>query len=107
MAKISTHVLDTHAGRPAQGVRVRLLHEGNPAGERTTNADGRCDGPLAEDPAAGTYELVFHIGGYFRGRGVASPFLDEVPVRFTIEAGENYHIPLLVTPWSYSTYRGS
>ena len=107
MAKISTHVLDTRSGKPAQGVRVRLLKDGERVTETTTNADGRCDGPLIEDPPAGIYELVFHVGDYFRGIGVESPFLDEVPVRFTIAAGENYHVPLVVTPWSYSTYRGS
>lgn len=107
MAKISTHVLDTRSGKPAQGVRVRLLRNGKTVAEATTNADGRCDGPLVENPEPGPYELVFHIGGYFRGNDVESPFLDEVPVRFTVSAGENYHVPLVVTPWSYSTYRGS
>lgn len=107
MAEISTHVLDTRSGKPAEGVRVRLLMDGNPVAERTTNADGRCDGPLVENPAPGTYEIVFGVGDYFRSCGIDSPFLDEVPVRFTIAPGESYHIPLLVTPWSYSTYRGS
>lgn len=76
----------------------------------TTNADGRTDGPLLDETtmAAGAYELVFHVRPYFAARGIESVFLDEVPVRFSIaDAGAGYHVPLLVTPWAYSTYRGS
>lgn len=115
--RLSTHVLDTHAGRPAQGVRVELF-ECVPAGplllaEATTNAEGRTDQPLLVDAPLriGTYELVFHMGAYFRARGVigtAQPFLDEVCVRFGVSEPEgHYHVPLVATPWSYSTYRGS
>lgn len=107
MAKISTHVLDVSAGIPASGVTVRLLSQGRLLKEAATNADGRCDQPLSEDPEPGPYQLVFHIGDYFRSRGIESPFLDEVPVHFTALAGQTYHVPLLVSPWSYSTYRGS
>lgn len=76
----------------------------------TTNSDGRTDGPLlgAEEMKAGAYELVFFVKNYFAGRGLDCVFLDEVPVRFSIfDATASYHVPLLVTPWSYSTYRGS
>lgn len=107
MAKISTHVLDLSAGVPAAGVSVRLFHEGRLIREALTNSDGRCDGPLVENPASGAYQLVFAVGDYFRGRSVASPFLDEVPVHFKVADGQSYHVPLLVSPWSYSTYRGS
>jgi 2-oxo-4-hydroxy-4-carboxy-5-ureidoimidazoline decarboxylase len=115
--RLSTHVLDTHAGRPAVGVAVEL-HEW--AGERThrivtavTNADGRTDNPLiAGRPLPiGRYELCFALGNHFRSRGIDSgnpPFLDVVPLRFSIAEPEgHYHVPLLCTPWSYSTYRGS
>jgi 5-hydroxyisourate hydrolase len=106
--RLTTHVLDTAHGRPAAGIPVELARLD---GERrellrrvTTNADGRTDEPLLEDPAAGTYELVFSVGEHFGGTG----FLDRVPVRFTIaDADAHYHVPLLVSPWSYSTYRGS
>jgi 5-hydroxyisourate hydrolase len=73
------------------------------------NADGRVDAPLLEGAAmqAGEWELEFHLGEYFRGRGVESPFLEVVPVRFLIEAGQSYHVPLVCSPWAYQTYRGS
>ncbi len=115
--RLSTHVLDTHKGGPAQGVRVELFEVG--ASGRAllrgalTNEDGRTDAPLISGTPlrAGRYELVFHIGAYFAARGLALPepaFLDEVPVRFGIAEPEgHYHVPLVVTPWSYSTYRGS
>lgn len=118
MGRLSTHVLDTHAGRPASGVSV-TLHRLEPSGERvpvaqaTTNADGRTDAPLMAGEAfrTGRYELTFAVGAYFAGRGLSLPdpaFLGEVPIRFAIaEADGHYHVPLLVTPWSYSTYRGS
>lgn len=106
---LSTHVLDTAAGRPAAGVRIALyrVREGTPVVETVTNADGRTDRPLLADGAAvpGVYEITFDIGAYYAAEGVAT-FLDVVPVRFRLEAG-HYHVPLLVAPWSYSTYRGS
>ena len=107
--RLTTHVLDTHAGRPAAGVRIALHEIGASARGllkgTATNAQGRTDAPLiADEPLrVGTYELSFHVGDYF-GHG---PFLDVVPVRFAIAEPEgHYHVPLLVTPWSYTTYRG-
>ena len=115
--RLSTHVLDTHAGRPAVGIAVEL-HEF--AGDRahriataTTNADGRTDQPLigGRPLPIGRYELRFAVGDHFRSRGIDQgdpPFLDIVPLRFSIAEPEgHYHVPLLCTPWSYSTYRGS
>lgn len=110
MGKLTTHVLDTANGRPGARIRVELwVLKGK--GWRmlkrtTTNADGRTDKPLLEkrEFRAGTYQLVFHVGAYFKAR----KFLDTVPVRFRIaDAAAHYHVPLLCTPWSYSTYRGS
>jgi 2-oxo-4-hydroxy-4-carboxy-5-ureidoimidazoline decarboxylase len=115
--RLSTHVLDTVAGRPAAGVRMELHEVGAGAEalvtEAVTNADGRTDGPLlAGAPLRiGRYRLDFHVGAYFAAQGVATadpPFLDVVPIRFAIAEPEgHYHVPLLVSPWSYSTYRGS
>jgi 2-oxo-4-hydroxy-4-carboxy-5-ureidoimidazoline decarboxylase len=115
--RISTHVLDTVLGKPAPGVRIRLFEVGASArgliAETTTNRDGRTNQPLigGEPLRCGVYELEFAIGAYFRNQGqpVASPaFLDLVPLRFGVAEPEgHYHVPLLVTPWSYSTYRGS
>jgi len=115
--RLSTHVLDTHAGKPAAGVKIELYEIGASAKallkETTTNADGRTDEPLVsgEPLRVGTYELRFHVGEYFAKRNANLPqpaFLDVVPVRFAIAEPEgHYHVPLLVTPWSYSTYRGS
>ena len=108
MSTLSTHVLDTMSGRPAAGMKIELWSR-DPSKllkSVTTNDDGRTDTPLlaGEELKAGTYELVFHVGDYFGNRS----FLDEVPVRFTIsDAKAKYHVPLLVTPWAYSTYRGS
>lgn len=108
--KLSTHVLDTANGRPAAGLVIELCDAAGAVLKRvTTNADGRTDGPLLAggELRPGTYELVFHVGDYF---GTAGPvrFLDRVPVRFGIaDAEAGYHVPLLVSPWSYSTYRGS
>ena len=113
--RLSTHVLDTHAGRPAVGVAI-ALHE--LVGENIhciqtaiTNADGRTDQPLigGEPLRIGTYELAFHVGAYFADAAVADPpYLDIVPIRFSIAEPEgHYHVPLLVAPWSYTTYRGS
>ncbi len=115
--RLTTHVLDTAGGRPAAGVRIELYRD-EAAGRRRlaealTNADGRCEAPLlaGEDFETGCYELVFHVGAYFRAREIAPrtpPFLDQVPVRFGIaEAGGHYHVPLLISPYGYSTYRGS
>lgn len=108
MGKLSTHVLDTANGRPAAGMKIELRRV--PSGElvksMVTNSDGRTDQPVfaPDEMAEGEYELVFHVGVYF---GQAT-FLDLVPVRFRIsDAGQNYHVPLLCSPWSYSTYRGS
>lgn len=115
--RLTTHVLDTMHGGPAAGVRieVRRLADGTATVVRdaTTDADGRIAGGLlaGDDLHAGRYEIAFHVGDYFRARGVAlpdPPFLDVVPVRFAIaDASAHYHVPLLASPWAYSTYRGS
>jgi 2-oxo-4-hydroxy-4-carboxy-5-ureidoimidazoline decarboxylase len=115
--RLSTHVLDTHAGRPAVGIAVELYEF---AGEKAhciqtaiTNTDGRPEQPLIDGRPLpiGRYELRFAVGNHFRSRGIDSgdpPFLDVVPLRFSIAEPEgHYHVPLLCTPWSYSTYRGS
>jgi hydroxyisourate hydrolase len=113
MARISTHVLDTANGVPAAGMRIELVRGGPETGELlaslATNADGRTDGAVLDDAAPGTYTLRFHVAAYFRARGCADAgrFLDVVPVTFIVEAAGRYHVPLLVSPWSYSTYRGS
>lgn len=116
MGRLTTHVLDTARGIPAAGVRISVLRGTDPGAVPltvvTTNADGRTDGPLLEgkDFTAGSYTLVFHVAQYFAGRGdpAAGAFLDRVPVVFVVDnpAG-NYHVPLLVSPGAYSTYRGS
>ena len=110
MSALTTHVLDTMRGRPAAGMQIELWSIAGDAPELVktirTNADGRADAPLLEGDAiiAGTYELVFFVGDYFGER----KFLDRVPVRFIIsDATAKYHVPLLVSPWAYSTYRGS
>lgn len=113
--RLTTHVLDTMHGTPASGMRFDLLmlHGDHSHHLLTgaTNADGRAEGPLLEGAQfrLGGYELVFHVGQYFERLGVepATPFLDTVPVRFTISEMAHYHVPLLVSPFSYSTYRGS
>lgn len=117
MGRLSTHILDTANGRPAAGVRIELFRLAGETQERLleahTNQDGRTDAPLLAGEAftPGTYELVFHVGAYFGEVGTATadpPFLDQVPVRFTMaEPDGHYHVPLLVSPWSYATYRGS
>jgi hydroxyisourate hydrolase len=108
---LTTHVLDTALGRPAAGVGITLLRDGVELARAETNADGRTDGPLLDPLPAGVYELRFAVGGYLRAAGHAltdPPFLDVVPIRFGIAAaGEHHHVPLLVSPWAYSTYRGS
>lgn len=115
--RLTTHVLDTALGKPAAGVRIalyRLTGGGRDlVAEVTTNHDGRTDAPMlaGETMATGIYELVFHAGGYLRASGQASGevlFLDEIPIRFGIpDAGQHYHVPLLISPFAYSTYRGS
>jgi len=116
-AKLSTHVLDTAHGCPAQGMQIELwsLAGDQPKLMKTvrTNADGRTDQPLlgADELKEGSYELVFYVGDYFAQKlstPAKIPFLDKVPVRFGIaDASAAYHVPLLVSPWAYSTYRGS
>ena len=107
---LTTHILDTAAGTPAAGVKVELfrIEDGvaTKVMERLTNSDGRTDAPLltAAEFVPGRYELRFHIGAYFGGAG----FLDVVPIAVRLEAGQgHYHVPLLCSPWSYATYRGS
>ncbi len=114
---VTTHVLDTMSGSPGAGLVVDLFRiDGmvrQPLQRLTTDADGRTATPLLEGPdlRSGTYELVFHVGAYFRERGVDSmepAFLEQVPVRFGIaDPARHYHVPLLVSPYGYSTYRGS
>lgn len=116
--RLSTHVLDTHSGRPADGVAVELWELSRDGSERlvveaATNRDGRTDAPLigGRPVPRGAYELRFAIGGYFRKRGVPlaePPFLDIVPIRFGVAEPEgHYHVPLSASPWAYGTYRGS
>ena len=115
MGRLTTHVLDTAAGIPAAGLHLELYRLGTArelVTKAVTNADGRLDAPLLEGATfvRGTYELVFHVGDYFRAHGaqLADPaFLDLVPVRFGVAADAHYHVPLLVSPYGYSTYRGS
>jgi 5-hydroxyisourate hydrolase len=116
MGRLTTHVLDTTSGRPASGVRIELFdlsQEREPLVDTVTNHDGRCDAPLMDQDVfrVGRYELVFHAGDYFRAQGIEIPdpaFLDEVVIRFGIaEPGSHYHVPLLLSPYGYSTYRGS
>jgi 5-hydroxyisourate hydrolase len=113
MGRLSTHILDTSVGRPGAGVRVVLRRDGEVLVDTRTNADGRTDKPLLEGAAFrnGAYELSFHVGDYFRGRGgpplADPPFLDVIPLRFSIAEDAHYHVPLLVSPFGYSTYRGS
>lgn len=117
MASLTTHVLDTMNGCPAAGMRVSLYRlEGPVARELKSvvlNADGRADTPLlaADGMVVGRYRLVFQVASYFRHRGVQlpePPFLDEVPLEFGIaDVTSHYHVPLLASPWAYSTYRGS
>jgi 2-oxo-4-hydroxy-4-carboxy-5-ureidoimidazoline decarboxylase len=116
--RLSTHVLDTHSGKPAAGITVELIELSQLGGSRVvtravTNSDGRTDVPLigGRPVPIGRYELNFSVGKYFADRGVPMsdpPFLDQIPLRFSVSNPEGHlHVPLLVTPWSYATYRGS
>jgi 5-hydroxyisourate hydrolase len=113
MARISTHVLDISRGKPAQGLGIDLYFGGKIVKTVITNIDGRTDQPLvsADRLETGVYKLTFHAGDYFRAIGVvltAPPFLDQVVVRFGVaDPNGNYHVPLLLSPYGYSTYRGS
>jgi 5-hydroxyisourate hydrolase len=117
MGKLTTHVLDTANGRPGAGIKVELFALAGDTRRAlkttVTNDDGRCDEPLLEGDAlvAGEYELVFNAGDYFASIGTRVPeprFVDRVVLRFGVaDAAAHYHVPLLVSPWSYSTYRGS
>ncbi len=117
MGKLTTHVLDAANGCPGAAIAIRLYRvDGEQLtllAQALTNADGRCEAPLLQGDAyrSGVYQLQFHAGDYYRARGLALPdpaFLDVVVLRFGIDAGqEHYHVPLLLSPYSYSTYRGS
>jgi 5-hydroxyisourate hydrolase len=118
LASVTTHVLDVSRGQPAAGVRVELYELAGGSDREliadvVTNADGRTDKPLmsADQAHAGQFELIFHAGDYFRRRRAEladPPFLDIIPIRFGLaDPQAHYHVPLLVSPWSYSTYRGS
>ncbi len=114
MARLTTHVLDTASGKPASGLRVVLRRDGdaNVLAETFTNAEGRLDKPLLDGAACkpGRYEISFHAGDYFRKQSVAladPAFLDVIPVRFALTQGADYHVPLLLSPYGYSVYRGS
>ena len=117
MGQLTTHVLDTAHGKPASGVDLLLFRSVNGLRTQllaaTTNADGRCNQPLLQGDAlqTGVYELEFSVGKYFSALGVKQtdpPFLDRVTLRFGVaDASQHFHIPLVMTPWSYSTYRGS
>jgi 5-hydroxyisourate hydrolase len=114
MGKLTTHVLDTALGKPGAGIKVRLFSMENGrhlVASAVTNDDGRTEAPLlaAENFRPGSYELEFAVGDYFRESAVSPldpPFLGDVVIRVTL-ADDHYHVPLLVSPWSYSTYRGS
>jgi 5-hydroxyisourate hydrolase len=115
--RLTTHVLDTARGKPAAGLKIMLYRISGQSHRKVlevvTNADGRSDAPLlaGEALAVGQYELVFCAGDYLRASGQAGEgvlFLDEIPIRFGIaDAGQHYHVPLLLSPFSYATYRGS
>ena len=116
MTKLTTHVLDVYSGKPGKGIKVDLYHVQNNKKEKLNsvilNNDGRADKPLIEGSAfkEGQYELIFFVGDYFKNitNLPKTPFLNEVVVRFGVSNDkEHYHVPLLVSPWAYSTYRGS
>ena len=114
--RLTTHVLDTASGKPAAGLKIELYRLSGQSHRKirtvVTNEDGRCDAPLlvGADFKLGQYELVFYAGDYLRAAGIALPepaFLDQVPIRFGIAEPSHYHVPLLISPYGYSTYRGS
>jgi 5-hydroxyisourate hydrolase len=114
--RLTTHVLDTATGKPAAGLKIALYRVSGNSHKKlkdvVTNADGRCDAPLLAGAAfrAGQYELIFFAGDYFRALGLDLPdpmFLDNVPIRFGMAQETHYHVPLLISPYGYSTYRGS
>lgn len=115
MGKLTTHMLDTAAGKPGSGIPINLYRLGaerHLVTSATTNADGRTDAPLLDGDSftLGQYELQFSVGEYFKKTGASDPehvFLDDVVIRVNLTADDHYHIPLLASPWSYSTYRGS
>ncbi len=115
MGRLTTHILDTAHGGPAVGVEIRLFSSGEQREQlelAKSNADGRTDKALLEGTTmvTGSYELEFDIGDYFRSKNAATgepAFLETVVIRFSVNGDENYHVPLLCSPWSYSTYRGS
>ena len=114
MGKLTTHILDTSIGTPAEEVEIKIYKRNDSSSvlieSAQTNKDGRCDHPLLSDEAfsEGCYEIEFLIDQYYSKRGVDSPFLKEVVIRFYISnSDENYHVPLLISPYGYSTYRGS
>lgn len=117
MGRLTTHVLDTAQGKPAAGVKITLYRISGTSHEKiaetVTNADGRTDAPMLEGKAlkVGSYELVFAAGAYLRASEQATGevlFLDEIPIRFgVVDADGHYHVPLLISPFAYSTYRGS
>ena len=115
MGRLTTHVLETAQGRPAAGLRIELYREGETEVlvSTVTNEDGRCAAPLIEGASFGIggYELQFHAGDYFRASGLDlpdPPFLDRIVIRFGIsDPNVHYHVPLLLSPYGYSTYRGS
>lgn len=114
--RLTTHVLDTASGKPAAGMKIALYSVDGDSRRKikdvVTNADGRCDAPLLEGTEfrTGQYELVFFAGDYLRASGAALPdplFLDQIPIRFGMAETSHYHVPLLISPYGYSTYRGS
>lgn len=112
MSGLSTHILDLTHGRPASGVTITLAHNGETLFRGVTNEDGRCPGLLGDQPLRrGAYRLTFAIGDYFRACGMDlpdPPFLDLIPIDFAVsDPGQHHHVPLLVSPFGYSTYRGS
>jgi len=115
MGRLTTHVLDTAHGRPGAGIAVKLFSlegERHVIANAVTNDDGRTDEALLNDETfrEGLYELEFAVGEYFARSGIATddpPFLGDIVIRFAVRGDEHYHVPLLVSPWSYSTYRGS
>ncbi|MFG6666001.1 hydroxyisourate hydrolase [Halomonas sp. HNIBRBA4712] len=117
MGRLTTHVLDTARGAPGSGITIEIFRlvagSREHLGRAVTNSDGRCDGPILEGEhfQEGEYELVFHAGDYLRTHGVEATeprFLDVIPLRFGVaDPSEHYHVPLLLSPYGYSTYRGS